>query len=71
MSRQRINESLITFKTPPRLGLDVIPQHELLGVGVEIDLLMRPLRHRMPVQVMLELVRSYVSGTISGNSPCR
>ena len=25
----------------------------------------------MPVQVMLEPVRSYVSGTISGTSPCR
>jgi len=25
----------------------------------------------MPVQMMLEPVRSYVSGTISGSSPCR
>jgi hypothetical protein len=46
---------------------------------MEVDLLMypryarhrHPVGHRMPVQVMLEPVRSYVSGTISGTIPCR
>ena len=32
----------------------VIPQHELLGVRMQVDLLVHPFRHRMPVQMMLE-----------------
>ena len=47
----------------------MIPQHELLGVRMEVDLLVHPVRNRMPVQMMLEPVRSYVSGTISGTIP--
>jgi len=53
------------------LTLHMIPQHELLGIGMEVDLLVHPVGNRMPVQVMLEPVRSYVRGTISGTSPWR
>jgi hypothetical protein len=60
-----------TAATRQRLHLHVVPQHQLLGVGVEIHLLVHPLRHRMPVQMVLEPVRSYVSGTISGSKPWR
>jgi hypothetical protein len=49
----------------------MIPQHQLLGVGMQINLLVHPVGNRVPVQVMLEPVRSYVSGTISGTIPCR
>jgi hypothetical protein len=34
--------------------LDMIPQHRFLGVGMEVDLLLYPLGHRVAVQVMLE-----------------
>jgi hypothetical protein len=37
---------------------------------MEVDLLVYPVGHSAAVQVMLEPVRSYVSGTIS-SSPCR
>ena len=47
----------------------MIPQHELPRVRMEVDLLMYPVGNRMPVQMMLEPVRSYVSGTISGTIP--
>jgi hypothetical protein len=47
----------------------VIQQHQFLRVGIQIDLPVHPVENRMPVQVMLEPVRSYVSGTISGTSP--
>jgi hypothetical protein len=53
------------------LGLHVIPQHEFLRVRMEVYLLVYPVRNRMPVQMMLEPVRSYVSGTTSGTIPCR
>jgi len=49
----------------------MIPQHQLLGVRMQIHLLVHPVGNRMPAQVMLEPVRSYVSGTISGTSPWR
>ena len=48
--------------------MPVMAQHQLLGARVEVDLLVHPVGHRMPVQVMLEPVRSYVSGTISGSN---
>jgi hypothetical protein len=32
----------------------VIPQHQLLGMRMEVDLLVHPLGNRMPVQMMLE-----------------
>jgi hypothetical protein len=51
--------------------LHVVPQHELLGIRIEIHLLVHPVGYRMPVQVILEPVRSYVRGTISGSRPCR
>ena len=38
---------------------------------MQIHLLVYPLGHWIAVQMMLEPVRSYVSGTISGTSPCR
>jgi hypothetical protein len=46
---------------------------------MEVDLLVHPrcaryrhpLRHRIAVQVVLQPVRSDVSGTITGTSPCR
>jgi hypothetical protein len=38
---------------------------------MEVRLLVQPLWHRMPIQMMLEPVRSYVSGTMSGTSPCQ
>ncbi len=40
------------------------------GVRMKIDLRVHPVEHRVAVQVMLEPVRSYVSGTISGTGPC-
>jgi hypothetical protein len=49
----------------------MIPQHQLLGIRMQVDLLVHPVGHRMPVQMMLEPVRSYVSGTISGTNPWR
>jgi hypothetical protein len=49
----------------------VIAQHQLLGVGMQIHLLVHPPRHRIAIQGMLEPVRSYVRGTISGTNPCR
>ena len=35
-------------------GLHVIPQHQLLGVRMQVNLLVHPLGHRVAVQVMLE-----------------
>jgi hypothetical protein len=55
----------------PCSTLHVIPQHEFFGVRMEVRLLVHPVGHRIAAQVMLEPVRSYVSGTISGTSPCR
>jgi hypothetical protein len=49
----------------------MIPQHELLGAGMQIHLLVHPLGNRVAVQVVFEPVLSYVRGTISGTSPCR
>jgi hypothetical protein len=62
---------------PQRLHLHVVVQHQLLGIGMQVDLLVHPrcaryrhpLRHRVPVQGVLGPVRSDVSGTISGTSP--
>ncbi len=62
---------LARFSQPRGLDLHVIAQHQLLGVGMQIDLLVHPVGHRIAVQVVLQPVRSYVSGTISGSSPCR
>ena len=67
----RISESVITFRGPQKLDLHVVAQHELRGVRMQAHLLTHPLRHRIAAQMMLEPVRSYVSGTISGNSPCQ
>jgi hypothetical protein len=69
----------MAFRAQQRLHLCVIAQHEFLGIGLQIHLLVyprcarhrHPVGHRMPVQVVLEPVRSYVSGTLSGSSPCR
>ena len=36
---------------------------------MEVGLLVDPVRHRVAVQVVLEPVRSYVRGTISGSRP--
>jgi hypothetical protein len=44
----------------------MIPQHQHLGVAMQIHLLVHPVGHWIAIQVMLEPVRSYVSGTISG-----
>jgi hypothetical protein len=66
--------ALLACSNPWRQRLpdsNVIPQHQLLRVRMQVHLLVHPLGHRMPVQVMLEPVRSYVSGTISSTSPCR
>ena len=60
-------------------SLHMILQHELLGVRMQVHLQVyprcaryrHPLRHRIAVEVMLEPVRSYVRGTISGTIPCR
>jgi len=48
-------------------ALHRIPQHELLAVRTEVHLLVHPVRHRVAAWVMLQPVRSYVSGT----NPCR
>jgi hypothetical protein len=37
---------------------------------MQIHLLVYPLGHRIPVPVILQPVRSYVRGTISGSKPC-
>lgn len=42
--------------------LHVIPQHPFLGPRMEAHLPVQPVPHRMPVQGMLEPVRSYVGG---------
>jgi hypothetical protein len=68
---QRIGELLACVNQLQVLDLHVIPQHQLLGIRMQIHLLVHPLGNRIAVQVMLEPVRSYVSGTISGTSPCR
>ena len=63
----------------------MIAQHQLLGVRVQIHLLVyptlrwaspqstgtgrHPLGHRIALQVMLQPVRGYVSGTMSGTNP--
>ena len=39
---------------PRRLDLHVIAQHQFLGVGMQIHLLVHPVGHREAVQVMLE-----------------
>jgi hypothetical protein len=70
-SKQRSRESAITFRAPQSLDLHVVPQHQLLGIRVQVHLLVHPLGHWIAVQVMLEPVRSYVSGTISGTIPWR
>jgi hypothetical protein len=57
----------------------MIAQHQFLRVGMEVHLLVyprcarykHPVGNRIAVQVVLEPVRSYVRGTISGTSPCR
>jgi hypothetical protein len=53
-SGHRISESVTTFRAPQRLDLHVIPQHELLGIRMQVDLLVHPLGHRIAVQVVLE-----------------
>ena len=70
-NRQRASELLARFSQPRGLDLHVIPQHEFLGIRMQVDLLVHPIGHRIAVQVILEPVRSYVSGTISGTIPCR
>jgi len=35
-------------------GLYLIPRHQLFGIGMEIDLLVHPFRHRAALQVMLQ-----------------
>jgi hypothetical protein len=42
------------FGRPPRTDLHVIAQHQLFGIRIQIHLLVYPLGHRVPVQVMLE-----------------
>jgi hypothetical protein len=49
----------------------MIAQHQLLGVRMQIDLLIHPTGHRIPVQLVLQPVRSYVNGTIGGTNPWR
>jgi hypothetical protein len=60
-----------TAKLKRSFDSNLIPQHQFLGVWMEIHLSVHSLWHRVAVQVMLEPVRSYVSGTISSTSPCR
>jgi hypothetical protein len=42
----------------------MIPQHQLLAIRIQIHLLVHPLWHRVAIEMVLEPVRSYVSGTI-------
>jgi hypothetical protein len=78
------NSSIVVGNLPylglPRArDLHVIAQHRLLGIWMKLNLLVyprcarrrQPVRHRIAIQAVLEPVRSYVSGTISGTSPCR
>ena len=72
-------EEEATTSHPQRSNLHVIEQHELRRVRMQVPLLVyprcsrhrHPIGHRIAVQVMLEPVRSYASGTIRGSSPCR
>jgi len=68
---QRASELLARFSQPRGLDLHMIPQHELLGVRMQIHLLVHPFGHWIPVQVVLEPVRNCVSGTMSGSRPWR
>jgi hypothetical protein len=56
-SRQRVYESLFRFSRPRSLALHVIPQHQLLGVRMQVHLLALPsdpVGHRVAAQMMLE-----------------
>jgi hypothetical protein len=50
-----------------KAGIHMVAQHQFLGLRIEIHPLFHPVGHRMSVQVVLEPLRSYFSGT----SPCR
>jgi hypothetical protein len=52
---QRDCESLIRFSSRPQsLDLHVVPQHQILGIRMQLHLLVHPLRHRIAVQMMLD-----------------
>ena len=53
-NRRRASELLARFSQPRGLDLHVVPQHQLLGVGMQIHLLVHPVGYRLAVQVMLE-----------------
>jgi hypothetical protein len=58
-SDQQVYESLFRFRRPQSLALHAIPQHQLLGIGVQIHLLVHPIGNRMPVQVVLKKKRGH------------
>ena len=66
-SGQRISESIITFRAPQRLDLHVVPQHRFLGIRMQVDLLVHPVGHRMPVRVMLEQREGHEHPETGGN----
>ena len=49
-SRQRVYESHFRLSRPRSWALHVIPWHQLLGVGMQIHLLVLPVRRRIAVQ---------------------
>ena len=73
-NRQRASELLARFSRPRGLDLDVISQHEFLGIWMQIHLLVHPAGNGIPIheleQPMLGPVCSYVSDTIGGSNPC-
>jgi hypothetical protein len=49
-SDQQDHDSLIRFRRPQSLDLHMIPQHQLLGVRMEVHLLVNPVGNRIAVQ---------------------
>ena len=56
---QRASELLARFSQPRGLDLDVISQHEFLGIRMQVDLLAHPVGHRITVQVVIQQCQGY------------
>jgi hypothetical protein len=63
-NRQHASKLLARFSQPRGLDLHVIPQDQLLAIGMKVHLLLYPVGWWIAVQVMLEPECSYVNGTI-------
>jgi hypothetical protein len=76
-SVQPSSKTLIHSGRPQRSELHVVPQHEFLGIRMEIDLLMHPLRHRIAVVANPSCTRvrnafaCRTQNTVATNAACR